>query len=111
MGTLHIYVRTRAGRTESMFAAPAGTRVVFHNTSVKGQLEVKIRRLKRGSTRLAQGKSRSRRFEEVILVRAKGEQDSAIICRARPGSTFKYSAQIGHSRPEDPIIWVPGRVA
>jgi hypothetical protein len=102
MGNLNIHVRTRRRRTESMYAVSRGSKVVFHNTDCDEPLVVRIECIDENFRRTS-------RRRETIVVRPKGKGEFRIPLLTAKGTMFKYWAQVGRSRPEDPIIYVPGK--
>lgn len=102
MGNLNIHVRTRNRKTESMYAVSRGGKVVFHNTDCDEPLVVKIEWIDEKFRRL-------RRRRETIVVKPKCKGEFRIPLATAKGTMYKYWARIGRSRPEDPIIYVPGR--
>lgn len=102
MGNLNIHVRTRSRRTESMYAVSRGSKVVFHNTDCDEALVVKVEWIDENFRRLS-------RRRETIVVKPKGKGEFNIPLTTAKGTMYKYWAQIGRSKPEDPIIYVPGK--
>ena len=102
MGRLNIHVRTRKRRTESMYAVSRGSKVVFFNTDCDEPLVVKVELIDEDFRKLS-------RRRVTIVVGPNGRGDFKIPLKTAKGTMFKYTAQIGRSRPEDPIIYVPGK--
>lgn len=102
MARLHIFARTRNGRTESLYAVQSGSEVVFHNLDCDEPLEILIARLRVGF-RSSLGRPRR------IVVPPGGKKRFRVPLGTKPETTWKYSARIGRTRPEDPIIYVPGK--
>lgn len=102
---LNIYVRNRDGSTESMYAASRGGKVVFHNTDCEHELVVTIERIDQERPQHENGCGP----QERIVVRPKDKVEFPISPETPEGTKYKYTARIGESKPEDPIIYVPGR--
>ncbi|HEU5467832.1 MAG TPA: hypothetical protein VFU77_00875 [Steroidobacteraceae bacterium] len=103
MAKLEIHVRTRKGRTESMYAVSRGRKVVFHNTDCDEPLEVTIEWLEEKVRKL------SRRRRQTFVVKPNGKGEFDIPRKTAKGTKYKYWARIGRTKPEDPIIYVPGK--
>jgi hypothetical protein len=99
---LHIYLRSRRGRTESLYAVSAGSTIVFHNSDCDEPLKVVVWKIgPKGAPESRKGKR--------IKVAAGKKREFRIRRSTPPEAMYKYSAQIGRSEVEDPIIYVPGR--
>ena len=97
MARLHIYVGDRNGQTVSKFGKPKDSdKVVFHNQHPSNELVIT-------TDAAALCKSKNGPAEMTIHVPAGGKM-AYVICDAFQGDSFKYTATIAGSAPEDPII-------
>ncbi len=100
---LHLHISQKDGKTQTGFGIDRKSgEVVFYNKDEKETLKVSIESEpgKEKEIALCQKDQKFERF----TVTAEEKQKSFTICSDYSGMSFKYTAVIGHSISEDPII-------
>jgi len=98
---LHIYVNDNGGKTVSKFGKPRDNdKIVFHNQHPGNSLEVSIEGEPDAGIALCKGAQKI----ETFTVTPAEQKKAFSICSDYRGETFKYTATIAGSEPEDPII-------
>ena len=97
MARLNIFVSDKNGQTVSKFGKPKDSdKIVFHNDHPTNELVITTE-----SPALC--KSKTSPAEQTIHVPGGGTM-AYVVCDAFQGDSFKYTATIAGSLPEDPII-------
>ena len=103
MARLHIYVNDKGGKTVSKFGKPRDNdKIVFHNQHPSNTLTVTIEGEPEAGIALCKGSQEITSF--TVTPADPGQKKAFSICSDYRGETFKYTATIAGSEPEDPII-------
>lgn len=105
MARLHIYVNDKCGKTVSKFGVEPDDEIVFFNQHPSNTLTVSIEAEPKEGNALCCGSEGI----ETFTVTPEERRKAFSICRTYKADTFKYTATISGSEPEDPIIIIERR--